>query len=65
MYEQNKPKLPPFFFLFIYLVTALIIYYIARRQYKYTYHCGYLLAIAAVVDTILILYGLYYISSLY
>ena len=38
---------------------------LARRAYKYTYHCGYLLFLASVIDFLCICYGTYYTYSFY
>ena len=52
-------------FLVLGVLLAVIGWLLARRVYKYTYHCGYLLALAAVIDLICILYGISYIYSFY
>lgn len=44
---------------------GLILTVLAQQRYVYTYHYGFLLSLAAMVDTFCILYGMYYISSFY
>ena len=65
LYEENKPKLPPLAFFVAGLILAFIGFLISTKSYKYTYHCGYLMAIAAVIDLACILYGLSSVAFLY
>jgi hypothetical protein len=64
-YERNMPKLPPFSFLLLGLLGALLLWLLARKAYAYTYHCGYLLALGSIIDAACLLYGAIYIYTLY
>ena len=57
--------MPPFTFLVLWCILALILLIAAKNTYKYTYHCGYLLALVALIDLLCLCYGVYYIYSLY
>ena len=65
LYEDNKPKLPPFFFLALLVLGSLAAWVWTNRVYTYTYHCGYLLAFTAVADIAAICYWIYYVCSFY
>jgi len=47
------------------VILGIVGWLLAKRTYRYTYHCGYLIALASVIDLFCILYGLYYIFSFY
>ena len=63
--ERNKPKVPPFVFLGGYLLVLPLLYFINNRLYPYVYHFGYFLAIHALFDVVLLLYGALSVNQLY
>ena len=47
------------------MVSAAVLVPCARKRYQYTYHQGYLLSLAALIDLLALLYSVYYITSFY
>jgi hypothetical protein len=65
IYEYNKPLMPPFAFVGIFLLVAALLYWRSGKVYRFTYHCGYLIALITLIDTAFLMYGVGYLFTRY